>query len=72
MKPWKPQPYAALDVDKHLYLTSDPDVDQLAGWGVQRKHRLGAVAFDRAHGLLYVIEPYADAAAPVVHVWKLR
>ena len=72
LQTWQPQPYAALDVDKHLYLTSDPDVDQLAGWGVQRKHRLGAVAFDRAHGLLYVIEPYADAAAPVVHVWKLR
>jgi hypothetical protein len=71
MSPWEPQPYAVLDIDKHLFLTRSPDTDQLAGVGPQRKHRTGAVAYDRANNLLYVLEPFADDSAPVVHVWKV-
>jgi hypothetical protein len=72
MKPWEPQPYAVLDIDKLLYKTRSPDVDQLISTGVQRRYRTGGVAFDRAHGLLYVLEQFADEAAPVVHVWKVQ
>lgn len=71
MKPWEPQPYASVSIDRHFYLTPSPDVDQLVGKGVQRQHRTGGVAFDRARGLLYVLELFADGAAPVVHAWKV-
>jgi len=71
MKPWEPQPYAAIPIDSRLFLTPSPDVDQLVGRGVQRKYRTGGVAYDRARGILYVLEPFADEAAPVVHVWRI-
>lgn len=72
LKPWEPQPYAVLDIDKHLFLTRTPDTDQLAGIGPQRKYRTGGVAFDRANGLLYVLELFAEDAAPVVHAWRIH
>jgi hypothetical protein len=72
MKPWEPQPYADLDIDDHLYLNpSGTDLDML-GTGEQRRYRIGDVAFDRANGLLYVLEQYADGAKPVVHVWRVQ
>lgn len=69
---WEPQPYALLDIDEHLYL--DPPEGELMtlGTGVQRRYRIGAAAYDRSSGLLYVLELYADGAKPVVHVWKIR
>jgi len=72
IEPWEPQPYASLDIDDHLYL--DPpawDVVNL-GTGVQRRYRIGAAAYDRNSGLLYVLELYAEGAKPVVHVWKIE
>lgn len=72
MEPWQPQPYAAIDIDEHLYL-SPPEWDiQLVGTGDQRRYRIGDAAFDRANGLLYVLELYADGARPVVHVWRVE
>ena len=71
IEPWEPQPYASLDIDDHLYL--DPpswDVVNL-GAGAQRRYRIGAAAYDRSNGVLYVLEQYADEAKPVVHVWKI-
>lgn len=71
LEPWEPQPYAALDIDEHLYL--DPpewDVTTL-GWGDQRRSRIGDAAFDRQNGYLYVLELYAEGAKPVVHVWQV-
>jgi hypothetical protein len=69
---WEPQPYAVLDVDEHLYL-APPEWDEVeVGWGDQRRVRLGAAAYDRNNGLLYVLELYADDAKPVVHVWKTQ
>jgi len=68
---WEPQPYAAIDIDEHLYL-SPPEWDVIGlGAGDQRRMRIGAVAFDRDNGYLYVLELYADEAKPVVHVWKI-
>ncbi len=72
IEPWQPQPYAMMDIDEHLYL--DPpewDVVNL-GWGDQRRYRIGATAYDRENGLLYVLELYADGAKPVVHVWRVE
>jgi hypothetical protein len=69
---WEPQPYAIVDVDEHLYL-DPPECDEVeVGWGDQRRARLGAVAYDRQNGLLFVLELYADGAKPVVHMWQVE
>ncbi|MBP7677962.1 MAG: hypothetical protein KBB14_16765 [Thermoanaerobaculia bacterium] len=71
-EPWEPQPYAHLDVDPFLFL--NPSGVDLAdvGPGVQQRFRLGDVTFDRASGLLYLLELFADGARPVVHVFRVR
>lgn len=69
---WQPQPYAVIDIDEYLYL-DPPEWDEIElGWGDQRRHRVGDVAYDEASGLLYVLELYADGAKPVVHVWRVQ
>lgn len=71
LESWQPQPYAVLDIDEHLFL-SPPEWDVITvGSGDQRRFRIGDAAFDREHGLLYVLELYADGAKPVVHVWRV-
>ena len=69
---WEPQPYASLDIDEHLYLDPPAWDLQILGWGVQRRNRIGAAAYDRDSGHLYVLELYADGAKPVVHVWRVE
>jgi len=72
MESWELQPYAVLEIDQVLYL-SPPEWDlQMLGWGDQRRYRIGDVAYDRANGLLYILELYADGARPVVHVWRVE
>jgi hypothetical protein len=34
--------------------------------------RVGGAAYDAARGLIYVSQQYADGAAPVIEVFKLR
>lgn len=72
-EPWTPQPYAVLDVDDVLLGPPLPeDAAVFLGRGRQRHTRLGAVAFDREHGVLWVLEPFGNGYAPVVHVWRIR
>ncbi|MFZ5881969.1 MAG: hypothetical protein ACOY0R_21575 [Chloroflexota bacterium] len=72
LEAWQPQPYAVLDIDEHLYL-DPPEWEWVElGWGDQRRARIGDVSYDRANGLLYVLELYADGARPIVHVWKIE
>jgi hypothetical protein len=72
LESWQPQPYAVIDIDEYLYL-NPPEWDQVElGWGDQRRTRIGDISFDRANGLLYVLELYADGARPVVHVWRIN
>jgi hypothetical protein len=72
MASWEPQPYAVVDIDEHLFFNPSGVEQDMLGTGDQRRYRIGDVAFDRAHGLLYVLELFADGAQPVVHVWRLR
>lgn len=72
LEPWQPQPYARIDVDEHLFLNPGQVEVDLLGTGDQRRYRLSEVAYDRANGLLYVLELFADGAKPVVHVWRIR
>jgi hypothetical protein len=61
-EPWSPQPYARLSLEEQLFhRLPDP-----------HKERLGAVAYDRDNGLLYVLEPLVDNDRPIVHVWQIE
>jgi hypothetical protein len=64
MKTWEPQPYASLDIDKCLF---DPGFDHER----QKRYLLGAAAFDRARGMLYVVERRADEEKSLIHVFGI-
>jgi hypothetical protein len=71
MEPWEPQPYAFLDIDEWLFLDSGGVEAEMLGTGDQRRFRIGDVAFDRANGIVYALELFADGARPVVHAWRV-
>lgn len=60
----EPQPYATLNIDQYLYHVS----------GSQQKYHLGAAAFDRSGGILYVVEYLGDAGnnRPLMHVFTIK
>lgn len=72
MASWEPQPYTAVDIDETLLLNPAGIEPDMLGTGVQRRHRIGPVAYDRNNDLLYVLELFADGAKPVVHVWGVQ
>jgi hypothetical protein len=65
METWEPQPYATLVLDEYLF---DPELDPAE----YKRDLVGAVAFDRGNGLLYIIERLADEYKSVVHVWQVE
>lgn len=71
IEPWEPQPYSAISIEDYLFHNPDVVEPDILGTGVQRRMRIGDVAFDRENGLIYVLELFADGAKPVVHVWQL-
>jgi hypothetical protein len=64
MKTWEPQPYASLEIDSYLF---DPGFDHEQA----KRYLVGAAAFDRARGLLYLFERRADGDKSLVHVFKV-
>jgi hypothetical protein len=72
LKPDQPQPYAHLPIDAALRLSVDPSVADWVGSGVQRRQRIGPIAYDRKNQLLYVLELFGDGAKPLVHVWRVQ
>lgn len=62
MEPWQPQPYATLDLTPYLF----------NNYAAQQPYRVGAMAFDRTHGFIYLMEPHGDGDSPLVHVWKVN
>ncbi|TFG50083.1 MAG: hypothetical protein E4H33_00915 [Anaerolineales bacterium] len=61
---WEPQPYATLVLDDYLL---DPSLD----YGEYKRDLVGALAFDRDGGFLYLIERLADEYKSVIHVWEI-
>ena len=53
-----------LVLDEYLY---DPELNHAE----YKRDLVGAVAFDREHGVLYVIERLADGSKSVIHVWSV-
>jgi hypothetical protein len=65
METWEPQPYATLNIDDRLF---DPGFDLRRG----KRYLLGAAAFDRENGLLYVVERMAEEdEKSLIHVWRV-
>lgn len=62
---WSPQPYAVLDLTSTFF---DPRI-RLEDY---KTDIAGAIAYDREHGLLYVIERLADGYQSIVHVWEIQ
>ncbi len=58
----EPQPYAELSLEPYLWHITER-------W---QKMHVGAVAYDRERGILYIAEPFADGEQPIIHVFALR
>jgi hypothetical protein len=69
--PWQPQPYAVIDLDPFLLHNPNAVEEDMLGRGLQRRYRLGEIAYDRAAGLLYVLELFGDGDQPLVHIWRV-
>jgi len=61
---WEPQVYDTLVLDEYLL---DPTLNH----GDYKRDLVGAVAFDRENGFLYLIERMADEYRSVIHVWEI-
>jgi len=62
MEPWEPQPYATVDLEPYMFRNESDQV----------MFQVGAMAFDRDRGLLYLFETLVDEDRPIVHVWKVN
>jgi hypothetical protein len=71
LKPWQPQPYSHIPIDKHLFLNPAGVEPDMLGVGPQQRNRIGPTAYDRKHNRLFVVELFADETKPVVHVWQI-
>ena len=71
LDPWSPQPYATIDIEPHLFGNPSGVEPDMLGTGVQRRFKIGAVAFDRQRGDVFVLELFADETRPVVHVFSV-
>jgi len=63
--PSDPQPYALLDLSEYWI---DPEIRLEA----YKYDLVGAAAFDRDHGILYILERQADGDKSVIHVFEIR
>ncbi len=63
MATYEPQPYGILDLTPYLY---DPEINV----EIYKRDLIGAAAFDRDSGLLYIIERLADEDKSVIHVFE--
>ncbi len=64
METWEPQPYASLVIDEFLF---SPELDPAN----YKRDLVGAAAFDRERGLLFVVERLADEYQSVIHVFQI-
>ena len=61
---YDPQPYALMDLTSYWF---DPQI-RLERY---KRDLVGAAAFDRENGLLYIVERLADADKSVIHVFRI-
>ena len=59
-----PQPYALMDLSDYWF---DPEIRV----DIYKRDLVGAAAFDRGNGLLYIIERLVDEYKSVIHVFQI-
>jgi hypothetical protein len=64
LAPYEPQPYAIMNLNPYLY---HPEIDVYN----YKRDLVGAAAFNRDAGLLFVIERLADEYKSVIHVFRI-
>lgn len=64
METYSPQPYAVFDLSPYLF---DPELN----YEEYKRQLVGAMAFDRENGLIYVVERLADEYKSVIHVFQI-
>jgi len=64
MDSWVPQPYVTLVLDQYLLA---PELDP----AIYKRDLVGAMAFDRENGLIYLTERLADEYKSLIHVWEI-
>jgi len=64
IEPYHPQPYALMDLSEYWF---DPETNV----EIYKRDLVGAAAFDRENGLLYILERLADEYQSVIHVFKI-
>ena len=64
-EPWQPQPYALVDLTEYWF-------DPVVRHELYKRDLVGAAAFDRANGLLYIVERLGDGSKSVIHVFGIR
>ena len=62
---WQPQPYALLDLSEYWF-------DPVVRYELYKRDLVGAAAFDRENGLLYIVERLGDEAKSVIHVFGIK
>ena len=60
-----PQPYALLDLSEYWF-------DPVVRYELYKRDLVGAAAFDRGNGLLYIVERLGDESKSVIHVFGIR
>lgn len=62
---YEPQPYALMDLSDYWF---DPEINL----EIYKRDLVGAAAFDRGRGILYIIERLGDETKSVVHVFQIQ
>jgi hypothetical protein len=64
LAPYEPKPYALMDLTEHWF---DPETN------VENYKRdlVGAAAYDRGNGILYIVERLGDESKSIIHVYKI-
>lgn len=65
IEPYEPQPYALMDLSEYWF---DPEINL----EIYKRDLVGAAAFDRVRGILYIIERLGDGPKSVVHVFQIE
>jgi hypothetical protein len=62
LQPFEPQPYAAFDLTPYMF-----HIETLHVWS-----QVGAVAYDRAHNYLFIMELFVDGEQPIIHIFQVN
>jgi len=65
IEPYEPQPYALVDLTDY-WLDPETNVE------IYKRDLVGAAAYDRENGILFIVERLADEYKSVIHVFQIK